>query len=396
VTAPVDEVAGSTAESAAPLRICHNCGMAVPEGEFCGACGAHLAAQTEAAARRRHAYAVHPGEHVFHFSIISTLFPHLPHRHSLPFQLALFLAAAALLVLGLLRLTGPAIAAAALLVPVLYLIYFWEAEVYEDEPVRVIGATFGIGALLGISWAILTGPSVAQTLTLNIGHGVGPGALLLAGVLFPVVAQALMLVGPLLLYFWFHNRFDETLDGFTFGAASGLGFAVTTTIVNLLPELRLGLISDASTTVTTLSILQRGLLIPVLHASTTGIIAAAAWLRRGRVRSLGHHGWTTTLAAALAVSLVLQIGLALLDLFSSNPVITVGAYAVAVGLLMLAVRVALHHMLLAEAVEVSIGADYPCAHCARMVPRMAFCPNCGIAVRATPKTAAGRLARETR
>jgi hypothetical protein len=42
-------------------------------------------------------------------------------------------------------------------------------------------------------------------------------------------------------------------------------------------------------------------------------------------------------------------------------------------------------MLLAEAAEVPVGPPLTCAHCHRVVPRMAFCPHCGIAVGATPK-----------
>ena len=64
--------------------------------------------------------------------------------------------------------------------------------------------------------------------------------------------------------------------------------------------------------------------------------------------------------------------------------------------MLFAVRVAIHHMLLAEAVDVPEGPILPCTHCRRLVPRMAFCPHCGIATRATPKVGAGRDARGVR
>jgi len=375
------------------LAVCFNCARSVPDGGYCGVCGAHLAGGR--AARRHHAYAAYPSEHMLHLSVVSTLFPHLPHRHSAPFRIALLLSAALLLLLGLLRLTGPAIGAATILVPLVYLIYYWEVEVYEDKPLQVLVATFGVGGVVGILWAVSTGLYVSQTLILNIAGSAGAGRLIVAGLVFPLLAQGLMLVGPLALYHRF-RQFDEVLDGFTFGAAAGLGFAATTTLVNLAPELRSGLFSAGSMTDSALHLLQRGILIPVLHTSTTGVIAAAIWLQRGRVRSLGRHHWLTRVSAAAIVCLALQVGLATLDITSSSAVVTVSAYAVVAAVLVLAIRVALHHMLLAEAVDFTVGPDMPCSHCSRIVPRMAFCPNCGIATRATPKTAGGRRARATR
>ena len=69
-----------------PLVHCPHCGMTVPEGDFCGHCGAHL---TSASTSRRHAFAAVPSESVAHLSIITTLFPHLPHRRGGAFRWAL-------------------------------------------------------------------------------------------------------------------------------------------------------------------------------------------------------------------------------------------------------------------------------------------------------------------
>src|SRR5690348_1333707 len=88
---------------------CSSCGRDVPEGEFCGACGAHLETGHGVLARRYryHAFAANPAEHVLHPSVSSTLFPQLPHRRAVPFRLALLLAVGVLLVLSVLRWTGP-------------------------------------------------------------------------------------------------------------------------------------------------------------------------------------------------------------------------------------------------------------------------------------------------
>lgn len=364
------------------MIICHVCGREVPAGEFCGACGAHLPSEAKVAARRWHAYAANPSEHVLQFNVISTLLPHLPHRRTAPFRIALLVTAALLVALGLLRLTGAAVATAALAVPCLYLLYLYEVEVYEDEPVWVIGWTLLVGSVLGIAWAFLSGPLVTQTLILNVSQGPHLGAVVLAGVIVPLVAQVLMLGGALVIYLT-RPRFKEALDGFTFGAAGALAFTFWTTVINLFPELRDGLFSQTPALPNALEIVQRGLLIPLLNASTTGLIAAALWVHRKPVQRAAH--WISWRRTSVVMAAALQVGLGLLSILVDNSGITFAIYLLAVIGVLLWVRIALHFMLLAEAGTVEIGPDLPCSHCHHVVPRMAFCPHCGIATRATPK-----------
>ena len=383
-----------SAAPAASTVTCPVCGQTVPAGEFCGACGAHWASTSARTAGRHHFFAADPAEPMLHLSVVSTLFPHLPHRHRLPFQLALIVTAALLLVLGLLRLTGPSIAVAALAVPLLYLVYLYEVEVYQDEPIPVIGATVVLGVLLGIPWALLTGPLVTRTLLQTVTAGHPSGRDFLVGVLPPLGAQLVMLIGPLLIYAV--RRFDEALDGFAFGAAAALGFTFSTTLINLLPELHAGLISTMPLMTDVLNVVLRGLLVPFVNASLSGLLAGVLWLRRGRTRALPAHGWTISLGTAVVVVAVLRVGLGLVNVFVLSMAVAVIAYLAATIVLLLWVRVVIHHMLLAEAVEVTIGPEAPCSHCHHIVPRMAFCPHCGVATRATPKTGIGRTARTFR
>lgn len=378
------------------LVTCPACQRAVPPGEFCGACGAHLLSETDVRGhQRRHAYAAHPGEHVIHLSVVSTLLPHLPHRRSTPFRVALVVATVVLVALGLARMTGPAVAAAALVVPVLYLLYLYEVEVYADEPVWVIGSTVMVGALLGVPWALYAGPRITGAVVENVGQGVPVSSLLVAGVVAPVAAQVLMLAGALVV-FATRRFYDEALDGFTFGAAGALGFTFSTTLLNLLPDVQQGLFSATPPLVNALEVIQRGLLLPFLNASTTGLIAGALWLRRGEIRRhAGHHLFSSVVVAAV-IAAVFQVLVASAGILLPSAVLDVAVSALAVGVLLLWVRLAIHHMLLSEAVEVEIGPDMVCTHCHRVVPRMAFCPHCGIATRATPKTGEGRQGRAVR
>ncbi|MGH2409684.1 MAG: PrsW family glutamic-type intramembrane protease, partial [Chloroflexota bacterium] len=248
----------------APTSPCPVCEREVPDGAYCGACGAHLAGPSGATPHRHQAYAADPAQHMIYPSVISTLFPHIPHRRMLPFQVALAVTTALLVGLGLLRWTGPSIALASLAVPLLYLVYLYEVEVYEDEPVVVIGATLAFGAVLGAIWASFSGPVLTRILVQDTLFGASFSRILEGGVLLPLAAQALMLAGALALFT--RRRYDEALDGFTFGAAGALGFAAAGTLVNLLPSLQDGLISSASVTDSLLVILKRGLCVPLVNA----------------------------------------------------------------------------------------------------------------------------------
>lgn len=376
------------------LIVCPVCGRQVPDGSFCGACGTHLTAQWGGGAHRHQAYAADPDQHVLYPSVITTLFPHIPHGRMLPYQLAMGLAAVLLVALALLRWTGPSLALAALAVPILYLLYLYEVEVYEEEPLPVIACTVVLGAALGAVWSYVSGPVLTRITTEDSILGLTLPRLIEGAVLIPLAGQVLMLAGTLVLFA--RGGHDEALDGFSFGAAGALGYTAAATLVNVLPSLRDGPISHLAAGESAMELVQRGLCAPLLNAGLTGLIGAALWLQRGATRRLRHHqirvGLGTVLGGTLAVRLLLGLeAVAFPDTLSG-----LAANAAAVVLVLAWVRVVVHHMLLAEAVEVPIGPEFPCTHCHHLVPRMAFCPNCGIATRATPKTGSGRAHRTVR
>src|SRR4030088_421485 len=106
---------------------------------------------------REHRYAAHPGEHVAQPSIITTLFPHLGHHKVHEFRWAFIAGLAGILVLYIAGLISAAILVSAFLVPVLYLIYLYEAQVYKDEPAIVLGFTLGGGIVVGIVLTVVEG-----------------------------------------------------------------------------------------------------------------------------------------------------------------------------------------------------------------------------------------------
>lgn len=358
------------------MTTCPVCGHEVPDGEFCGSCGAHL---PSGSARRASAFAADPGQHLLQPNLVSTLFPHLPHRHSTHVRIALLILLLVLTAMGALRLTGPAIAVAAAGVPLLYLLYLYEVQAYQDEPWITLGLTFGLGLLLGIPWAFFSGPFVARAMVVSATSG-HPSWVFEAGVLIPLGAQLLMLVGPIALFLRGHHR--EPLDGFTFGVASALGFTLSTTFVELSPELQ-GNIIGGSPLGHALLILGRGLLVPFLNASTTGLITGALWFWRvpGRPRTLA---WIMSPVVAVVVACIVRVAIGASEIVVLRLGLVVTLYLIVAAALLLWVRAALHAMLLVEGEPAAIGPEHPCPNCGRLTPSMRFCINCGVAMPATP------------
>jgi hypothetical protein len=356
--------------------------MTVPAGNYCGHCGAHL---ISASTTRRHAFAAVPAERVAHISIISTLFPHLAHRRGGAFRWALLAGCAAVLLLAAFHLFAPATIAATLLLPVLYLLYLYEVEVYEDEPWLVIGATMVVGAVLGYAFTAFSGAAVS---VLNL-TGDTENGFVLAGIAIPIVAQAMMLAGPLILYV-FRRRFREPLDGLTFGAASALGFTLTSSLTKFWPAITGSLVAGGDPVDWSLRLLQFGVLVSLINASTTGLVAAAVWLHRYDRRRISGP-WASSILATVLVAFGAQVLIGMLTFTLPNVATEVAIRLVAALALLLYVRLVIHEALLVEGVEHEIGPASQCPECHRLVPTMAFCPSCGAARAAASKQGRARV-----
>ena len=371
-----------------PLVTCPHCGSVVPSGNYCGHCGADLG---RGSARRRNAYAAVPSQRVAQLSILSTLFPHLPARRSGPFRVAGIGAIALVAILAGLHLFAPATAAAVLALPVLYLMYLYEVEIYENEPWIVIGATMVFGALLGFAFTNATGATMSGLVL----TGDRQTALVLAGLALPVVAQALMLAGPLFLYFA-HGHFREPLDGLTFGAASALGFTLAASLTALWPVLAGPLVADGAPLDWALRLARVGLLLSLINACTTALLTATVWLQRYDRRRPVDRPFLSSVLSAIAVSFGVQIALGTIDFLVDDLIVDVVVLAIAAAALLIYLRFVIHEALLVEGAEHEIGPDAPCPECHHLVPTMAFCPSCGAARAAGPKQARARVASSVR
>ena len=362
---------------------CDHCAQDVPDGVFCTRCGAHQGTTQESgnAKTREHRYAAHPGEHVAQPSVISTLFPHLGHNKVHEFRWALTAGLAGVLVLYLAGLITAAILVAAFLVPVLYLIYLYEAQVYRDEPATVLGFTLGGGIVVGIVVTIL-GRAIYNPFDYNhnpLGSAsISIGGLLIVGLLMPVVQEVLKAVPAYFLPN--HAEFPETVDGLVFGVAAGLGFSLAEGLIGFSSALTsLAHVAPGNWIydLTTLAVFQ-----PLMQGSATGMVVATIWrYRRGRLggREIG------AVVMAVVAHIAFSAGTLLLKDAAVNPLAILIWQAVVVGALLIYIRYLLHHALLEEAAHMGF-AETVCPSCHTHIVASGFCANCGMALTAAPNS----------
>ena len=201
-----------------------------------------------------------------------------------------------------------------------------------------------------------------------------------------------MLAGPLFLYLA-RSRFREPLDGLTFGAASALGFTLAGSLTIFWPVLAGPLVAEGSPLDWAVRLTRAGLLVSLINACTTAIVAAAIWLHRFDRRRVSRP-WTSSFLAALILAFGVQVGLGVLAFAVDDLAVQVVIFAVVAAALLLYLRLVIHDALLVEGAEHEIGPDAPCPECHRIVPAMAFCPACGAARAASSKQGRRRLAGE--
>jgi hypothetical protein len=362
---------------------CGSCGEEVPEGNFCVRCGAPLGDDPAAAAasRTRGAFAAAPQERLNVPRLVSTLFPQLPRRSMGSFQAALAFGIVVVLVLALLRVLPVALIAAAVLLPLLTLLYLYDVDIYEDEPTRVIGVTMLWGLVAGVGVGLLTRAvtsSGATFVTQSKGTTV-----LVQGILLPLLGVALMLAGPFVLLRY--KRFNDVLDGVTFGAATAAAFAGAEVITYSFSILSGGLRPGGAILEWLGRLATIAVAIPVLEMAVIGSIAGAFWLRfRAPVRDravLGVLG--NPFLALVAGAILIVVG------FSLQPLIQTGWWLLCLVVLdllaLLWLRRLIHLGLLEESAEISIGPPITCANCGAQTPKHTFCINCGISLQALPK-----------
>jgi PrsW family intramembrane metalloprotease len=355
---------------------CDHCGKEGPAGAFCAACGAQQGAPRLGAPTRRYRhYAAQPAEHVLRPGVFTTIFPHLSQWKAHEFRWVFLGGVAGIFALFFAGLITAALCVATLLLPVLYLLYLYEAQVWRDEPLLVWAVLALASVAVGVGITILTNRLVPDDARLSLS--VTGGSLATIGVAIPLIQEAAKAVPALALRTRRAFR-DETMDGLVFGIVAGIGFGVGETFVRFS-----GVLTELPVRSTPGSwiypLLTTAVLLPLLQGAATGLVCAGLWrLALRRVGPLALGAVTAALLGHVAFTTVAQV---LVNHGWSQLVIL--AWQGLVDLVLLVVlRLVLHRALLEEAVS-TLRQTY-CPHCDLHHVAGGFCPTCGMAMTARP------------
>lgn len=219
---------------------------------------------------------------------------------------------------------------AAVVPTTLYTLTFYLADRYEREPLWLAGVAFLWGAapaiLASVVAEILLGNSLIQK------PGTLASAVMEAAVIAPVIEELAKGAALLLIVWFFSRHFDGLLDGLTYGALIGFGFAMTENFFYFVGALNEGGLADLS-----VLIFLRSILFGLNHAFYTGLTGIGF----GLAVNTPHASQRILrpligLLAAIGVHSLHNLGASLSQVNGLSILISMGLAAVGLGLIGLA------------------------------------------------------------
>jgi PrsW family intramembrane metalloprotease len=375
---------------------CPRCRAELPQvALFCHICGQD---QRSGDFARRRSFAVRPDEPVASFALISSIMPRGAGQRPQTYRIALAIALIVAVIAAIFGAMPIAVLVTAFAVPIVYIVYIYDLNLWEDEPVIVTGLAFLLtGALtvgFTILWTYLRGPVPYGTTTYEGSLSAAPtvGTFLLVALVVPIVGEAIRQIGPVLLAS--RPEFDDLMDGLTFGVISGVSYSCFDTLVRHW-ELLTGGLQGSDPGLWVSLIFLEGFVKPMIIGTASGI-AVAEFSGLGR----GYDGFTPRyfrgVGEAILANAAYQAGTYLFSFVGDatlGVVLSILWGLIILAILILRVRNVLHVGLMEAALERSArdrgagarGIQY-CEHCEMpLLEHAAFCNACGTAVRVQTK-----------
>ncbi|CAN5549174.1 hypothetical protein BH24ACT5_BH24ACT5_05250 [soil metagenome] len=345
---------------------------------------------------RRGSFALEPKSRVRSFDVVSSLMPLTSGTRVVAYRAAMVAAVVVPVVAAAAGLVSFAVVAAAVAIPAVFAVYLYDVNEWDDQPVPVVLGTIVLAGVLGAAAIRLVEALVldpATRLTLDSSSGASR-SILAFGVIAPVLAIVAGLLGPVGLAS--RSRFDDLLDGLTFGAVAGAAYAAGETLVMHRGVLDGDIVQPGDTTLWVSVVANAAITKPVVYAAALAI-AGASFSGIGP----GYEGFGPRFARGLGVAatglLAYGLGVTLLAEViggSIGAVLGLVWALVVAGALILVLRTQLHHGVLEASLdaargrpsrhEVRTGAH--CGGCEMPLASLAlFCSACGMSVRATGK-----------
>ena len=391
---------------------CPTCSSDNPEvASFCYRCGTSLRGGD---ANRTATYAVQSAEGVAQFALISTVMPHTSRHSADNYRWAMILSGVLILGATALGLLPIAIAAAAFLVPLTYLVYIDDVNLWEEASAAVVvGLFIATGALAVLvslfffdwvfdgQWAQIAGSGRARG---GVGSMSFPGLLIFA-VLLPVIAEVAKNLFAVLLAA--RPQFDDMIDGLTFGVAAGTAYAAFETCVVYAPVFTSQTFQTDQGISSWLVVVLNVMVIKSLIYGTATGIAVASFSGKGE----GYDGFTPAYYAnfglAVGANVAYWLGVRLMAYLPfGNAIGLIWGFAI-LAALVLKIRMMLQVALLEAAVEAAAKGDGSddkrstfvetfCPECENvLLTNASFCIVCGTSVRSSSKQAKAAMGRTT-
>jgi hypothetical protein len=372
-----------------PTMHCRVCHAEAPTAAFCDSCGAALYRLPGSGPDwlRIRAYAAAPAEQVLRFSTVTTLFPHLTPQSRPAFRAGLAGVVLVLVVLPLLGWQAALIAVSALGVPLVYQFYFQRCHAYRDLRAWRLLLAWLVGAVLGVTWTLLTGPLLAGSYLKTLGMDQSATTRTWVGLAVPVVGAVLMLA-PAALLRLLRPPTRESLDGYLIGAAGAIAYTAAATLTRTAPQLTAGLVARHQTTGALLTQAGiNGVAMPITAAAAGGLVGAALWFtRRSDRANQARRPLRGAVLLALAVVMALYAGIGFVDTSRPSLSLQLAVHLALAAFAVVMLRTVLHLTLLHEEPDATQREPLLCSHCRHVVPDMPFCPNCGAAGRASARS----------
>ena len=367
---------------------CRVCSEHVPDGVFCGNCGAHLNPQPGDGPTwlRPRAFCAAPRENVLRPAITSSLFPHISQISRAPFAVGLVLIVVAMAMAIQLRLPAAMIAFATLGLPLLYLVYRFQTRVYHEVPLTTLLATIALGVSSGVGFALLADDVVTRTAGSPFDGAIAASRVLREG-LGVAEGDMLAMILPILIIRYFRPGRLEALQGFVIGGIGALSYAAAATFTRLAPQLAAGPVG-AGKPVQWLVVESaiRGLTVPITALCAGGLVGAALWFSRP---AAGRRLSRRAVIALLTVFSMLVLGnfavVGAVDAAGLPQLNLLGWHITMALVAVLSLRAGLQVALLHEAGDPATYVPELCLHCRNIVPDMPFCLSCGASSHATAR-----------
>ena len=372
---------------------CQRCHAETAEAShFCHVCGNDLRGSD---VERRQSFAAKPDEPVASFALISTIMPRNSGTRPQTYKQALIVALAVALIAAIFGALPIALIVAAFAIPLVYIVYVYDVNLWEDEPIPVTAAAFLLTGALAVAFTLLWTGTLPLSIPVNgaLGGVSSPSLrdLLVLVLLVPIVSEILKQVGPLFLAS--RPRFDDLMDGLTFGVISGVAFAAAETLVvhwDLITAGPQGL-DDPALWMTI--VFTEGFVKPLIYGTATGL-ACAEFSGLGKRYDGFSPRYFGALGVAIVANALYQGGVYLLTFVGTQPLGQILGLVwglLILGLLVLRLRNVLHLGLMEAALESSareagLGPDGELGFCPQcempLLPEASFCSACGTSLRA--------------